>query len=418
MKIAWIIGTSISASDFAKVDSVSNSGGWNNTQLRDLANSEYVNQLVIVSVRPEKTEKAIEKIGKVKIYHLPFNPVTKSVDHKLINLIADIIEKEKPDLLDIQGTETTYSAIIYLKNIKCPVLITLHGIAYQCDRFYTRAFPTKSLFFDRTIVDNLAFKGVIEKKRLMKARANIENSILQSAKYVRGRTTWDRACVLSVNPKIKYFHEELILRDAFSKKAWDINNCIPHRIFTTQANSPLKSIYTLLEALSILKRTYNDVMLIVPGHPLRTGLIRGGHDKTIAKLIKKLDLISNVQYTGNLSAEQMTDELIKARAFILQSEIENSPNSLAEAQMVGTPCISSFTGGTPDYIVHGETGFLYNSFDPVMAAMYIDRIFNDDEICLKMSLREREVANKRHDEISITNGLINIYQKIIAGDVD
>jgi glycosyltransferase involved in cell wall biosynthesis len=413
MKVAWIIGTNISAADFNAVDNVNNSGGWNNTQLRDLAESDEISELIIISVRPEKAGKAVEEINKVRIYHLPYSPVTKKVDNKLISEIYKIIEDEEPSIIDIQGTETTYSAITYLKVISCPVLITLHGIAFQCERFYTRGFPTKSLLLDRTLVDNLAFKGVLEKKRLMHLRADIERKILHAVKYVRGRTEWDRACVLSINGGIRYFHEELILRDAFSTRSWEINHCQPHRIFTTQANSPLKSLYTLLETISILKKKYEDVTLIVPGHALRRGLIRGGHDKMIAKRIRQLGIENNVQFTGNLSADQMTDELLKARVFVLQSEIENSPNSLAEAQMVGTPAVSSFTGGTPEYITHGETGFLYNSFDPVMAAMYIEKLFDDDALSLRMSENEKIVARKRHNTSNITRGLIEIYQQII-----
>ena len=414
MKIAWIIGTNISSADFDVVDAVNNSGGWNNTQLRALISSQEISELVIISIRPEKTKKALEENKKVKIYHLPYRPITRKVNIKLINDIDKILNKEKPDLVDIQGTENTYAAITFIKTLPCPVLITLHGVAYQCERFYTRGFPAKSLFFDRTIVDNLAFKGVLEKKHLMNSRAEVERRILQSVKYIRGRTAWDRACVLSINPDIQYFHEELILRDAFMKKKWNPVACQPHRIFAAQANSPLKSLYTLLEAVSILKKKYEDVELIVPGHPLRKGLVKGGHDKLIAKQIKKYGLESNVKFTGNLSANQMAEELIKARVFVLQSEIENSPNSLAEAQMIGTPSVSSFTGGTPEYIKHGETGFLYNSFDPVMAAMYIDKLFTDDALCMEMSEAERKVARCRHDGKIITEDLLKIYENIIA----
>ena len=416
MKIAWIIGTNITAEDFDSTDSVKNSGGWNNTQLKKISESDRVRELIIISVRPEKTDHFSESFGKVKIYHLPYNPVTSRINYNLIEDIWRIMENEDPDLVDIQGTETTYSAITYLKPIKCPVLVTLHGIAYQCERFYTHGLPAKSLIYDRTIADNLALKGVIEKKLLMRSRADIEHKILKSVKYIRGRTAWDRACVLSIHPDLQYYYEELILRDAFSRSSWDISKCQPHRIFTSQANSPIKTLYTLLEAIAILKRKYNDVKLVVPGHPIRTGLIKSGHDKLIEKRIKRLGIENNIEFTGNLTADQMADELMKARVFVLQSVIENSPNSLAEAQMVGTPCVSSFTGGTPEYVRHGETGFLYNSFDPVMAAMYIEKIFTDDDLCVRMSSAEKRAAKERHDENRITQSLLDLYQSLINGE--
>lgn len=416
MKIAWVIGTYISISDFQNVDTVSNSGGWNNTQLRRLAEVDEVTELIIISVRPNYFKKEKEELGKVKIYHLDYNPITKRINKRLMDDIDRIVKIEKPDIIDIQGTETTYSAVTYKKKLDCPILVTIHGIAFQCERFYTRGFPTKSLLFDRTLADNLSLKGVLEKKHLMHLRAKLENEILKSVKYVRGRTNWDRACVMSINPNIQYFHGELILRDSFTRSSWSIQTCQNHRVFTTQANSPLKSIYTLLEAVSILKKKFNDILLVIPGHPMRTGLIRGGHDKLIARRIRQLGIEANVQYVGNLSADQMALELVNARVFVLQSEIENSPNSLAEAQMVGTPSISSFTGGSPEYIRNEETGLLYNSYDPVMAAMQIERLFSDDELCNRISDSEKLVARRRHNETVITRNLIKIYQAIIDGE--
>lgn len=418
MKIAWLIGTNSTLSDFVHVDSINNSGGWNNTQLRSLSANKNVSKIVIISVRPEKYAKMIEEDERIKIYHLPYKTITRHVNYKLMEEIANIIEEEKPDIVDIQGAENTYSAITYTKNISCPVVVTLHGIAFQCERFYTRGVPTKSLLFDRTLVDGLFSKGILEKKSLMHARAVIERNVLQSVDYVRGRTSWDRACAFTLNDKVNYYHEELILRDAFAHKKWSLNTCNPYRIFTSQANSPLKSLYTLMETVALLKKKYSEVELIVPGYPLRKGVLKNGYDKTIVKRIKELGIDPNVHFVGNLTADQMSEELVKARVFVLQSEIENSPNSLAEAQMIGTPVVSSFTGGTPEYIDNGKTGFLYNSYDPVMAAMHIDRIFSDEKLCIQISENERMLAKTRHDERTITDNLVNIYQSILKMEND
>ena len=49
----------------------------------------------------------------------------------------------------------------------------------------------------------------------------------------------------------------------------------------------------------------------------------------------------------------------KTRVFVLSSSIENHASSLKEAMMVGTPSIATFVGGVPEYVRHGENGFLY-----------------------------------------------------------
>ena len=136
--------------DFDVVDAVNNSGGWNNTQLRALISSQEISELVIISIRPEKTKKALEENKKVKIYHLPYRPITRKVNIKLINDIDKILNKEKPDLVDIQGTENTYAAITFIKTLPCPVLITLHGVAYQCERFFVcYTYKRRTVFFKK-----------------------------------------------------------------------------------------------------------------------------------------------------------------------------------------------------------------------------------------------------------------------------
>ena len=398
MKVLWIIGTDITTDSFVEAGvKPSNSGGWNNTQLRRLYEADEVNCLTIISVRPKVYENTIEARGKLRVYHLSFPPVTAIINNRLINELYSIIVKEEPDIVDIQGTETTYSAITYLKSIPCPIIVTIHGVAFQCERFYTRGVPASTLLTNRSLADYLTLRGIYEKRLLMKRRASIEKKIIKSVNNVRGRTEWDRACILSINPSINYYKEELILRGEFGNYNWNIDTCEDHRIFATQANSPLKSIYTILETIKILKRKYQDIKLIIPGHPIKKGIKRNGYEKTIIKRIKRFDLTDNVFFTGNLDAAGMVKELLKARVFLLQSEIENSPNSLAEAQCVGVPCVASYTGGTPEYIENGKTGLLYNSFDPVMAAMQIEKLFDNDELCSKMSNEERIVARKRHN---------------------
>jgi len=52
----------------------------------------------------------------------------------------------------------------------------------------------------------------------------------------------------------------------------------------------------------------------------------------------------------------MVESLKTANVFVLPSILENSPNSLAEAQILGVPCVTTFAGGTIDYVKDGLTG--------------------------------------------------------------
>jgi glycosyltransferase involved in cell wall biosynthesis len=47
-----------------------------------------------------------------------------------------------------------------------------------------------------------------------------------------------------------------------------------------------------------------------------------------------------------------------ASLLLLTSAFEGMPNAVMEAQLLGVPVIATKTGGTPDCVKHGHTGFL------------------------------------------------------------
>ena len=94
---------------------------------------------------------------------------------------------------------------------------------------------------------------------------------------------------------------------------------------------------------------------------------------------------------------------------LIPSAIENSPNSLAEAMLVGTPIVASYVGGVPDMLKDKEEGFLYCYNDPGMLATYISKIFESDELASYFSNNSRKTAWKRHDPLQLENTLIDIY---------
>ena len=83
----------------------------------------------------------------------------------------------------------------------------------------------------------------------------------------------------------------------------------------------------------------------------------------------------NIIFTGMLSEEEMIGKYLGANCFLCASSIENSPNSLCEAMILGTPAVSSLVGGVGNLMEHGRSGFYYPADEPYMAAYYIQEIF-------------------------------------------
>ena len=109
----------------------------------------------------------------------------------------------------------------------------------------------------------------------------------------------------------------------------------------------------------------------------------------------------------------MVNEYQKCNVYVLPSCIENSPNSLCEAQIIGTPCISSICGGTQDFIDDDIDGFLYRCEEWEMLADRICLLFSNPLTANNMSQKAILKAQVRHDATSNAESLLNIYKDIL-----
>ena len=138
-----------------------------------------------------------------------------------------------------------------------------------------------------------------------------------------------------------------------------------------------------------------------------------GYGSYIKKLINQLKLHDQVQFIGSLTEEQMIEEYLKAHLFICPSSIENSPNSLGEAQLLGVPVISSYVGGAPDMVTHGETGLLYRFEEVEMLAEHIRSLFTNTSLAQNLSTNGISAAEQRHHQTTNLQQIIKIYRSIV-----
>ena len=59
---------------------------------------------------------------------------------------------------------------------------------------------------------------------------------------------------------------------------------------------------------------------------------------------------------GPVDANQLIDLLCNATMYVHTAYIENSPNSLCEAQILGVPIVSTYVGGISTLLAEGKEG--------------------------------------------------------------
>jgi len=92
---------------------------------------------------------------------------------------------------------------------------------------------------------------------------------------------------------------------------------------------------------------------------------------------------------------------------VLPSLIENSPNSLAEAMLLGVPSIAAYVGGVPDMVERDLSCLLYPPNEVAVLADHIMNIFASDELAIRLSTNGQEIAHRKY-------GCENNYQKLYA----
>lgn len=98
------------------------------------------------------------------------------------------------------------------------------------------------------------------------------------------------------------------------------------------------------------------------------------YGRYLKKLIKKYNLTHHIEFLGMIDEKTMCDRYLRSNVLVCCSSIENSPNSLGEAQMVRMPHVASFVGGVPE-IVNYNPDVLYRFEETEMLARKICDIF-------------------------------------------
>jgi glycosyltransferase involved in cell wall biosynthesis len=86
---------------------------------------------------------------------------------------------------------------------------------------------------------------------------------------------------------------------------------------------------------------------------------RGETEERCRALCQKHDC-RNVSFLGHLSSRRLGEEMRRAHVFFFPSILEGHPQVLGQAAACGLPAIA-MNLYRPDYVVHGETGFLAES---------------------------------------------------------
>lgn len=384
-------------------------GGWMTSLANSIANVEDI-KLHIISPYNGNEYK---EILKDNIMHFI---VPKS---ELLTRCESIFKDYNVDLIHIHGTESGYGNLIVDAFPEKKYVVSIQGLVSVISEHYFSGLPY-NVIIKKTFRDFVKNTNIKKEKENFELKGIKEKNLIKKVSHIIGRTTWDRACINEINPKANYYYCGESLREVFYNNQWNINKCNKYSMFISQGYYPIKGLHMTLKALPSIVREFPDTHLYIGGLDItkrktfRDKLKMSYYGKYITKLIYANGLSKHVTFLGPLSEEEMCKRFLSTHVFVNGSSIENSPNSLGEAMILGVPSIASDVGGVQDMMTHKVDGYIYPFDEYYMISHYVKEIFKDDNLAVTFSQNAQNHATKTHNRINNLNNLINIYKNIVG----
>lgn len=349
----------------------------------------------------------------------------ETYEEKTEKRLREIIEIFRPDLIHCFGTEFPHTlAAVKAFGKRERTLIGIQGLCSICAIYFRADLPDevwkRTTFRDLVRRDNLRRQ---HEKYVQRGAYEVE--AVQRAGHITGRTRWDKKYTGEWNPDAAYHSMNETLRSNFYEGCWEINSCRKYTIFLSQGDYPLKGLHYVLQAMPEILRDYPAAEVYVAGNSIIKSATEKGiaglkgklklesYGKYILQLLKETGTLDKVHFLGRLNSEQMKAQYLRSHVFVCPSSVENSPNSVGEAMLLGMPVVCAEVGGIGDIFTGGTDGLFYPAGDVHKLAEAVKTMFaggGQVEGCCQAA---RAHAQRTHDAQKNYERLIEIYAEIV-----
>jgi glycosyltransferase involved in cell wall biosynthesis len=309
-----------------------------------------------------------------------------------VSHIADWLRRnyDQYDLIHLHGSELQLPAMVAgLPQHSIPVLLSVQGLVSECVKYVPEMSWYKALW---------TLAGYYERRYL----PYIHHFIC--------RTDWDKAHVARLSPGANIYHNWEILRAEFYEAA-QLPLPVPDtahqpRILFVGGHQVMKGFREALAVFAQLRSHIPGLRLVVAG---TVGVKEWTEETQRAHLSGQA--ADEVERIGFQTAAQLAELCRTCFCLLHPSYIDNSPNTVCEAQIAGLPVVASDVGGLRSLITDGQTGLL-SSLKTSDLATQVLRLYHHPALRHRLAAAARAEAQRRHDPATIVQRTLELYRTL------
>lgn len=342
---------------------------------------------------------------KLRLYYGGYRHVDEDAH---VDEVKKVIADFRPDVIHLFGLECPFATILGRTDV--PLVVHLQGLImpYQ-NAFWPIGMNHATFAWPLTVREYVLRNGYRYAKKSMDVRSGQERKLFRRMRFCMGRTRWDREVSQLMSPESTYFHVDEVLRPVFYDHAgkWVQPRGGKFIITSTISQTIYKGLDLVLKTAALLEsETTVDFEWRVVGVEGSSSYVRFFEHYTHIHS-------PHIRFMGVMNAEELCQNLLESNVYVHPSYIDNSPNSVCEAQLLGVPVVATNVGGVASLMEDGRSGILVPANGPFELAYHLRELATHPAAADALSREGRKLAAARHDKEKILSDLLSTYRAVV-----
>ena len=170
----------------------------------------------------------------------------------IIDKYIEVVSDYKPDLIHIYGTENSFGMIA--DKVETPIIFDLQGILSSIVQKWYSSISKYESFIHSSLFSILNIKTHYHDYTIKVKRGEREKQILSNAKYITGRTHWDKNIAKALAPEALYMSCSRVIKEDYWNTNWEMPSGPDLKFLSIMNEDFYKGLDVVANTCKILKQ--------------------------------------------------------------------------------------------------------------------------------------------------------------------